>query len=77
MKATSFDRKFDLGKEEVIDDLDMTTATRPNKRLKRVNVDFPVWMVELLDREAHRIGVSRQAVIKVWLSERLGVAAKD
>lgn len=71
MKATDFDKKFDDGIEDVIDELEMTTLTRPNRQQKRVNVDFPVWMVESLDREANRLGVTRQSIIKVWIAERL------
>jgi len=75
MKANEFDQKFDAGVEDIIDDLDMSTATRPNKEQKRVNVDFPVWMVESLDREASRLGVTRQSIIKVWIAERLEKAS--
>ncbi|HSL94654.1 MAG TPA: CopG family transcriptional regulator [Thermoleophilia bacterium] len=75
MKASEFDKKFDDGVEDVIDDLDMTTATRPFKEQRRVNVDFPVWMIESLDREAHRLGVTRQSIIKVWIAERLEKAS--
>jgi hypothetical protein len=71
MKASEFDKKFDDGVEDIVDDLDMSTATRPNKEQKRVNVDFPIWMVESLDREASRLGVTRQSIIKVWIAERL------
>jgi len=71
MKTSEFDQKFDDGAEDIIDDLDMSTATRPLKEAKRVNVDFPVWMVESLDREASRLGVTRQSIIKVWIAERL------
>lgn len=71
MKATDFDKKFDDGVEDVIDELDMANLTRPNRQQKRVNVDFPVWMVESLDREANRLGVTRQSIIKVWIAERL------
>jgi len=71
MKTSEFDRKFDDGVEDIIDDLDMSTATRPLKEARRVNVDFPVWMVESLDREASRLGVTRQSIIKVWIAERL------
>jgi hypothetical protein len=71
MKASECDKKFDDGVEDVIDDLDMSTATRPFKEQRRVNVDFPVWMIESLDREAHRLGVTRQSIIKVWIAERL------
>jgi len=75
MKASEFDRKFDEGVEDVIDDLDMATATRPLKERRRVNVDFPSWMVESLDREARRLGVTRQSIIKVWIAERLEKAS--
>lgn len=75
MKASEFDQKFDAGVEDIIDDLDMSTVTRPNKEQKRVNVDFPVWMVESLDREASRLGVTRQSIIKVWIAERLEKAS--
>ena len=71
MKASDFDKKFDAGAEDVSDDLDMQSATRPFKEQRRVNVDFPVWMVESLDREARRLGVTRQSIIKVWIAERL------
>lgn len=71
MKATEFDKKFDEGTADIIDDLDMSSAVRPNKEQRRVNVDFPVWMVESLDREARRLGVTRQSIIKVWIAERL------
>lgn len=71
MKAGEFDRKFDEDREDVIDDLDMASATRLLKDVRRVNVDFPVWMVNSLDREAHRLGVTRQSIIKMWIAERL------
>ena len=70
MKAAEFDRKFDDG-EDVTDHLDLSRARRPALTPKRVNVDFPSWMVESLDREAKRLGVTRQSVIKVWIAERL------
>ena len=71
MKATDFDKKFDEGVEDIIDDLDVNSATRPNQTPRRVNVDFPSWMVDSLDREAKRLGVTRQSVIKVWIAEKL------
>lgn len=71
MKAKDFDRKFDEGKEDVIADLDLSTARRPNQEQKRINVDFPIWVVDSLDRAASRMGVTRQSIIKVWLVERL------
>lgn len=70
MKASEFDKKFDEG-EDITNHLDLSTARRPLQQQKRVNVDFPTWMVESLDREARRIGVTRQSIIKVWLAERL------
>ncbi len=71
MKASDLDKRFDEGVEDVIDEFDLSRATRPNREQKRVNVDFPVWMVESLDREASRLGVTRQSIIKVWIAERL------
>ena len=70
MKAKTFERKFDEGKD-ITGALDLTKARRPLQEQKRVNVDFPTWMVERLDREAKRVGVTRQSIIKVWLAERL------
>lgn len=70
MKAKTFDRKFDDG-EDITQALDTSSAERPLRQQKRVNVDFPAWMVEGLDREAQRIGVTRQSIIKMWLAERL------
>lgn len=71
MKAKVFDKKFDENQIDVIDDLDLSTIKRPNQLQKRVNVDFPAWMIESLDKEASRVGVTRQSIIKVWLAERL------
>jgi hypothetical protein len=71
MKAKAFDKKFDDGEVDIIDDLDLSTIKRPNQSQRRVNVDFPAWMIESLDREATRVGVTRQSIIKVWLAERL------
>jgi hypothetical protein len=71
MKASEFDKKFDDGVEDIMDDLDLSRARRPNKEQQRVNVDFPVWMVRSLDREASRLGVTRQSIIKIWIAERL------
>ena len=71
MKAKEFDRKFDEGAEEIIDALDLSKAKRSMQKQRRVNVGFPGWMIESLDKEASRIGVTRQSIIKVWLAERL------
>ncbi len=71
MRAEEFDKKFDENKEDITDDLDLSTLERPNQGQKRVNVDFPAWVVDALDKEASRIGVTRQSIIKLWLVERL------
>jgi len=70
MKADEFDKKFDSG-EDITRYLDFSKARRPGREQKRVNVDFPVWMIQRLDREAARLGVPRQSVIKVWIADRL------
>lgn len=71
ISAEEFDRIFDEGKEDIIEYLDMNTLRRPGLEAKRVNVDFPAWMVNSLDRQAKRLGVPRQSLIKLWISERL------
>ena len=71
MKAEAFDRKFDENQEDILDDLDLTQIRRPGYEQRRIDVDFPVWMIEALDREALRLGVSRQSIIKIWIAERL------
>lgn len=76
MKAKSLDKKFDEGKD-IIDELDLSKIRRPNQKQRRVNVDFPTWMIESLDREASRLGVTRQSIIKVWLAERLEQRASN
>ena len=70
MKTKTFDEKFDQG-EDVSESLDYSKSRRPGREQKRVNVDFPVWMIQSLDREAKHLGVPRQSVIKVWIAERL------
>ena len=70
MKAGEFDKRFDQG-QDVTDVLDVAAARRPLQNMRRVNVDFPSWMVEALDREADRLGVTRQSLIKIWIAERL------
>jgi len=71
MKAEQFDRKFDANEDDILDDLDLSAISRPNQIQKRVNVDFPSWVIDSLDKEASRVGVTRQSIIKVWLVERL------
>lgn len=70
MRAEEFDEQFENG-GDVTAALDFSAARRPGLEQRRVNVDFPVWMIESLDREARRLGVNRQSIIKVWIAERL------
>lgn len=74
MKARAFDTQFDKG-ADVTGFLDLSKAKRVLQEQKRVNVDFPAWMIESLDREAGKLGVTRQSIIKVWLAERLEATA--
>jgi len=74
MKAREFDKKFDEG-GDISKYLDISKARRPKQEQKRVNVDFPIWMIQLLDKEAKRLGVPRQSIIKVWVAERLEKAS--
>ena len=74
MKVKEFEARFDAG-EDLTEALDLSQAKRVQQVQKRVNVDFPTWMIDSLDREASRIGVTRQSVIKVWLAERLTASA--
>ena len=74
MKAKEFDKKFDEG-EDITKYLDVSKARRPEQDQKRVNVDFPLWMIHQLDKEAKRLGVPRQSIIKVWVAERLKKAS--
>ena len=70
MKAKEFDRKFDAG-EDITAFLDLSKASRPKQEQKRVNVDFPIWMIQSLDKEAKRLGVARQSLIKVLIAQHL------
>lgn len=70
MKTEDFDAKFDRG-EDVTEFLDIKSVRRPGQEQRRVNVDFPAWMVDSLDQEARRLGVTRQSIIKVWIADRL------
>ena len=73
MKASDLDKKFDENKEDVLEHFDLSSARRVNQKQKRINVDFPEWVINSLDREANRIGVTRQSIIKMWLVERLEI----
>ncbi len=70
MKALEFDKKFDDG-ENILSEVDVSRSRRPGEETRRINVDFPAWMVTSMDREARRLGVTRQSIIKMWLAERL------
>ncbi len=74
IKAKEIDKKFDEN-ENISKYLDLSKARRPEQEQKRVNVDFPLWMINLLDKEARRLGVPRQSIIKVWVAERLEKAS--
>jgi hypothetical protein len=76
MKAKKFDQQFEEG-VDLTAALDVSKARRVMQAQRRVNVDFPTWMIDSLDREASKLGVTRQSVIKVWLAERLEVAASS
>jgi hypothetical protein len=71
MKASQIDKKFDDNQEDILQYFDISKVRMINEEPKRINIDFPAWMVRSLDKEAKHIGVSRQAVIKMWLAERL------
>ena len=71
MKAKDLDKIFDDGKVDITDYPDLSKAFRPGQELKRVNVDFPTWMIDRLDKESSRLGVPRQSLIKVWIAEKL------
>jgi len=76
MKAKKFEKPFDAG-VDITASLDLYKSKRVLQAQKRVNVDFPTWMVDSLDREARKLGVTRQSVIKVWLAERLEASAAN
>ncbi|AFZ43849.1 hypothetical protein PCC7418_1670 [Halothece sp. PCC 7418] len=70
MNPEELDKKFDSG-EDVMEFFDLSTLKHPGLEVKRVNVDFPQWMVDELDKEAQRLGIHRQAVIKTWIAQQL------
>ena len=76
MTAEQLDEIFDKGEEDILPYLDLAKAVRPGHQAKRVNVDFPSWMISRLDFEADRLGVPRQSLIKVWIAERLATEKK-
>jgi len=76
MKTKKFEQQFDDG-VDLTASLDLSKAKRVLQEQKRVNVDFPTWMIDSLDREANKLGVTRQSVIKVWLAERLEASTSN
>ena len=76
MKAKTLDEKFESG-VNILDEFDLSKAKWSNQEQKRVNVDFPIWMVAFFDKEARHLGVTRQSIIKVWLAERLEKTASN
>ena len=74
MKAKTFEQQFDKD-VDITSSLDLSKSRRVLQEQKRVNVDFPTWMIASLDREAEKLGVTRQSIIKVWLAERLEKSA--
>ncbi|MEM9275160.1 MAG: CopG family transcriptional regulator [Cyanobacteria bacterium P01_F01_bin.143] len=71
MKANELDKKFDDGQESILEHFDLSKAERVNLQQQRVNIDIPLWMIQYLDQEASRLGIARQAVIKIWLADRI------
>ena len=71
MKANELDKIFDDGEADVLQHFDLTKAKKPNLELKRVNVDFPVWVINGLDKRARTLGMTRQSLIKMWIAEKL------
>ncbi|MBZ0256348.1 BrnA antitoxin family protein [bacterium] len=74
MKARDVEKQFNEGRS-IRKHLSVSEAKRPNQEQKRVNVDFPIWMIQQLDQEAKRLGVPRQSIIKIWIAERLETAS--
>lgn len=69
-KSHEFDEAFDNG-QDITEELDLKNAQRPGLKSKRVNVDFPEWMIQMLDRESKKLGITRQSIIKDWIAEKL------
>lgn len=71
VNESELDRKFDNNKEDILEYFDLSNAKRINLEQTKIDLDLPVWMIQSLDREASRLGIARQAVIKTWLAERI------
>jgi hypothetical protein len=75
MKATEFDQIFDDDKEDIMEHLDLKNARRPNLEQRKISLEIPLWMLESLDKEAIRVGETRQSLVKLWLSDKLAAHA--
>ena len=75
MKVEEFDKKFNEN-QDITGYLDLEHAQRPGHSIKRINVDFPAWMIQMMDKESQRLGVTRQSIIKIWIAEKLKEVAK-
>jgi hypothetical protein len=71
MKAIEFDELFDNDETDILEHLVLEKAQRPELSQKQITLELPLWMIELLDKEAQRMGESRQSLIKFWLSDKL------
>ena len=71
MKTSELDKIFDDGEEDILQYFDLTKISKPNLELRRVNVDFPIWVINSLDKRAKTLGVTRQSLIKMWIAEKL------
>ena len=76
MKAEELDEIFDNG-GDISPYLNLSTKDRPGLKQRRVDVEFPDWIINSLDREARKIGVTRQSIIKVWIAERIKVESNQ
>jgi hypothetical protein len=75
MKATEFDQLFDDNEEDIMEHLDLKNARRPNLEQRKISFEVPLWMLESLDKEAIRVGETRQSLVKLWLSDKLAAHA--
>ena len=73
IKSEDFDRIFDEDQEDITEYIDLSSIRHPNQKTRKVNVDLPEWMISSLDAEANRLAINRQAVIKTWLAEKIGI----
>ena len=77
MKAKEFDEKFDKNQEDIVENLDLVSASRIGTKKRKVNIDFPEWILEACDKEAVRRGVTRQSLIKMWVADKLDALFRE